>query len=79
MISFEYPYLFLLLLLPFVLLYIINPMKNSSSGALSVPFIKDLKAIKNMVNASSFIHISDKFSFSFRFLNLFILWTRMTT
>ena len=46
MISFAYPYMFVLLLLPFVFLYIINPMKNTSSGALLVPFIKDLKEIR---------------------------------
>lgn len=74
MINFAYPYLFVLLLLPFVFLYVITPLKNTSSGALAIPFLKDLKAIKNIVKASSFVHVGDKFTLSFRFFNLFILW-----
>lgn len=79
MISFAYPYLFFLLLLPFVFLYIINPMKSTSSGALLVPFIKDLKEIKNMTNASLFVHAHDSVLFSFRFFSLFVLWALLVT
>ncbi len=73
MISFEYPYLILLIMLPFVVRYIFPPVKGLYGDALKVPFINDLKNIKiadfkknNKIEILSFSNI--------RWWSLFVLW-----
>ena len=47
MISFEHPYLIGLVLLPFLIKTILPAVKTSGGRALKVPFVQDLKNIKN--------------------------------
>ncbi len=45
MIQFAYPYMFLLLILPFIVNYLLPPIKGLHGDALRIPFINDLEKI----------------------------------
>ena len=74
MIEFQNEYLLLLLVLPILWFFILPPIKNGIGQALSVPFIDDLKMIKNKADRLYLPNISKGVLFSLKFLYLYILW-----
>ncbi len=75
MIRFAYPYMFFLLLLPLMIYSFLPKVKNLSGDALRVPFIGDLKNIKNQAERVYVPQLSKSILYSLRFLYLFIIWT----
>lgn len=72
---FACPFMFWLLILPFVI-YIILPKARGLHGeALRVPFIDDLKNIKTRSEKIYFSTINQTVLFSMKFLYCFILWS----
>ena len=75
MIEFAYPKLFWLFLLPLFTFFVLPKIKSSYDGALSVPFIKDLKNIKNKTSRFSTSYVSKNFWLSLKFLYVFTIWS----
>lgn len=78
MIIFAYPKLFLLLLLPLLFFVIIPPKKQQFGDALKIPFLNDLKAIKDDASHSRFQIANKSFSSFLKFVYLFLIWTLLT-
>ena len=78
MIIFAYPKLFLLLLLPLLFFVIIPPKKQQFSDALKIPFLNDLKAIKEDASYSRFLISNKSFTSFLKFVYLFLIWTLLT-
>lgn len=74
MIVFAYPKLFLLIFLPFLFLLLLPRKKQEFGDALSVPFLKDLKEIKNQAS-HRFFGANKKIISSLKFLYLFLIWS----
>lgn len=74
MISFYYPEALLLVFLPFLVFFLLPPIKSSMFEALKVPFIDDLEKIKNKSNQSAIFNIKEKLKVSLKFLYLFAVW-----
>ncbi len=79
MIVFAYPKLFLLLLLPLLYFFVIPPKKQLFGDALKVPFLNDLKAIKNDSVFSKFKLAHKSFASLLKFTYLFLIWCLLTT
>lgn len=78
MIVFAYPKLFLLFLLPLLFFLIIPPKKQQFGDALSVPFLADLKKIKEDFAFSQFGLANKSFVSFFKFFYLFLIWALLT-
>lgn len=78
MIIFAYPKLFLLLLLPLLFFVIIPPKKQQFGDALKIPFLNDLKAIKEDASYSRFLISNKSFTSFLKFVYLFLIWTLLT-
>ncbi len=74
MIGFAYPFLLLLIFLPFVCFAIFPPIKNALGSAILVPFIDDIKNIKNKVGGRGYNLLSNNFMKTLKFLYLFCIW-----
>ncbi len=74
MIQFAYPFMFLLLFLPLIVYFFLPKVKNLSGDALRVPFIGDLKNIKNQAERIYIPQLNKQLLRSFKFVYLFILW-----
>ena len=75
MIVFAYPKLFLLLLLPLLFFAIIPAKKRQLGDALRVPFLNDLKSIKEDSAFSKFKLSHKSFTSFLKFTYLFLVWT----
>ncbi len=73
MISFEYPYLLILLILPFLVKYILPSVKGMYGDALSVPFVQDLKNIETIGSKGHGILKSNGFV-SVKWWYVFFVW-----
>ena len=73
MISFEYPYLFFLIFIPFIIRYLLPAVKGLYGDALKVPFIQDFTNIENKegVNSKSF---STESAINIRWWSVFLVW-----
>lgn len=77
MIVFTYPYLWLLLLLPLVVYYLLPPVKGIYGDALKVPFVKDFARIESAgVSALASERAND--NIIHRFWSLFLVWIFLT-
>ncbi len=74
MIVIAHPEFFWLLLLPFLMYLFFPNTKSYSDISLKVPFIEDLKKIKNEVNNRYFPKLSEKFLFSLKVIYLSLVW-----
>ena len=74
MIVIAHPDFFWLLLLPFLVYMFFPRAKSYSDISLRVPFIEDLKNIKNEVDNKHFPKFSEKFLFSLKVMYLFLMW-----
>lgn len=74
MIGFAYPFLLWLVFLPFFSFIILPPIKNALGSAILVPFIDDIKNIKNKVGRRGYGLTNKSFIKSIKFLYLFIIW-----
>lgn len=79
MIVFAYPKLFFLLLLPLLFFIIIPPKKQQSGDALKVPFLSDLKSIKDNSTFSKFKMVNKTLTSFLKFAYLFLIWALLTT
>ena len=77
MISLYYPEALLLIVLPFVIYFLLPPIKSSLSGALRVPFIDDLEKIRNKSRNSAIFGAKEKLKISLKFLYLFAIWVAL--
>ena len=73
MILFAYPYLFALVVLPLICYFLLPVVKNGLGDALKVPFIEDLKNIKNRTKDRFLPNIGKNVLISLRFLYLFLI------
>ncbi len=78
MIIFAYPKLFLLLLLPLLFFVIVPPQKQQFGDALKIPFLNDLKAIKENASHSRFQITNKSFASFLKFVYLFLIWSLLT-
>ena len=76
---FAYPVMFWLLVLPFVIYFVLPKAQGLCGEALRVPFINDLKNIKNRAEKTYFSTINRNVLFSLKFLYCFILWCLIVT
>jgi len=74
MILFAYPYLFALVVLPLICYFLLPVVKNGLGDALKVPFIEDLKNIKNRTKDRFLPNIGKNVLISLRFLYLFLIY-----
>ena len=74
MIEFQNEYLLLLLVLPILCFFILPPIKNGIGQALSVPFIDDLKMIKNKADRLYLPNISKGVLFSLKFSSFDVIF-----
>ena len=74
MILFAYPYLFMLIVLPVMCYFLLPVVKNGLGDALKVPFIEDLKNIKNRTKDRFLPNIGKNVLISLRFLYLFLIY-----
>lgn len=74
MIVIAHPEFFWLFLLPFLVYLIFPNTKSYSDISLRVPFIEDLKKIKNEVNNKYFPKFGEKFLFSLKVIYLSLMW-----
>lgn len=75
---FLYPEMFWLLLIPFVVYWLLPPLKGQHGDALKVPFLEDLRKITLKSQKQQLIMISGKAKFSIKFLYFFVLWSLLT-
>ncbi|MCM1323143.1 MAG: VWA domain-containing protein [Acetobacter sp.] len=75
---FAVPEAFSLLILPFITYFILPKAKGGHGDALRVPFIGDLKNIKNKAENLYIPFVSGNILFSLKFLYLFLIWTLLT-
>lgn len=75
---FALPEAFALLLLPFLVYFIFPKTAGIHGNALRVPFIDDLKNIKNKTDYLHLPFISRNVLFSLKFIYLFLIWTLLT-
>lgn len=78
MTHFALPEAFALLLLPFVVYFIFPKSAGMYGNALKVPFIDDLKNIKNKTAHISPVFTGGHILFSLKFIYLFLIWTLLT-
>ena len=74
MILFAYPYLLVLAILPFCCYFLLPVVKNGLGNALKVPFIEDLRNIKNRTKDSFLPRIGKNILLSLKFLYLFLIY-----
>ncbi|MBR5598708.1 MAG: VWA domain-containing protein [Alphaproteobacteria bacterium] len=74
MIIFANKEFLLLLVLPFFCFFMLPPLKNRFSNALRVPFIEDIKKIKNKTDRLFLPNINKSILLSLKFLYLFLLY-----
>ena len=79
MITFAYPDLFVLLILPYIVYKILPPISSFSNVSLSVPFVNDLKNIKKEADNGYFPNFNEKILFTLKLLYLFVLWSLLVT
>jgi len=72
MMSFEYPYLILLILLPLLILKFLTPVKTKDNQALRVPFLEDIKNIQNI--KGGLFYSAKKTNFSYPLLWLWLIY-----
>ena len=77
--KFEYPEMFLLLILPFVFYNLLPKTKGLHGDAIRLPFINDIKNIKSSTKKIYSIPIVKSFLFSLKFVYLFALWALLVT
>lgn len=75
---FANPQMFWLLLLPFIVYFVLPRTQSVIGGALRVPFIDDLKKIKNKAGLHSILFANKNISASFKFIYLFLIWGLLT-
>ncbi len=75
---FALPEAFGLLLLPFAFYFFLPKAKGAHGDALRVPFIGDLKNIKNKAEHLHLPFVSNSVLFSLKFIYLFLIWTLLT-
>lgn len=75
---FAYPLMFWLLLLPFAVFLLFPKVTGQHGSALSVPFLADLKLIKNKTERMQFFGIGRNLIFSLKFIYLFSIWGLLT-
>lgn len=73
--TFAEPKMFWLLLLPFIIYFIFPKAKGALGSALRVPFIEDLKNIKNQTSHLSIPFVGKNILASLKFIYLFLIWT----
>ena len=77
--KFEYPEMFLLLILPFVFYHFLPKAKGLHGDAIRLPFINDIKNIKSSAKKNYIIPVIKSFLFSLKFVYLFVLWALLVT
>ena len=73
MITFDHPYLIVLLIVPFLVRYIFAPVKGLYGDALKVPFLDDLKNIQ-AINERKIIGVSGSYSLGKKWWLMFLVW-----
>lgn len=76
--TFAYPQMFWFLLLPIVFYFILPKTKGTFGSALRVPFINDLKEIKNKTSYIAVPSMGKNILTSLKFLYLFSIWALLT-
>lgn len=74
MISFAYPHMFLLLIVPFFVFSFLPKIKGLHGDAIRIPFINDLKNIQLNVSSKLLPSIAKKYVYTLKLLYLFLLW-----
>lgn len=74
MMRFLYPEMFWLLLLPLLIFWGMPKVKRMHGDAIKIPFLQDLKNIKQKAERQQIISVSSNVLFSIKFLYLFVLW-----
>lgn len=75
MTQFAYPLAFWLLGVPFISYFLFPKVRGTHGDALRVPFLKDLKLIKNKADTFHPSSLNNNILFSLRFLYVFTIWT----
>ncbi|MBE6451234.1 MAG: VWA domain-containing protein [Alphaproteobacteria bacterium] len=73
MITFEYPYLFLLIFIPFLVRYFLPPVKGLYGSALKVPFVTDFKNIAK-INSKALGFAVSSSGLSKKWLTALLIW-----
>lgn len=74
MITFEYPYLVLLIFLPFIIRYLLPAIQGLHGDALKVPFIQDFVNIENKGDNNKSRFFSSDNKLNARWWSLFLVW-----
>jgi len=74
MIRFLYPDMFLLLILPLFIFWLLPKVQGLHGDPLKTPFIEDLKNIKFKAEHTAIAFVSSKVLFSLKFIYMFLLW-----
>ena len=77
--TFAFPQAFWLLIVPFVLFFLLPKVRGLHGSALKVPFLNDLKNIKDKVNKSYIPLANSRSLFSLKFIYVYLLWTLLVT